>query len=67
MVNKEGEKVQVKVIHNIFNNKISQILRKRCPFRYRKPPRHQTDMTKIEPLHGVLLLKQQTQRTWKEF
>jgi hypothetical protein len=27
---------------------MSQILRKFCPFRYRKPPGHQTDLTKIE-------------------
>jgi hypothetical protein len=37
----EGEEVQGKEIHNIFNKtkkKISQILRKFCLFRYRKPP-----------------------------
>jgi hypothetical protein len=34
---------------------------------YRKPPRHQTDMTKIEPLHGILYLKQLAQRIRKEY
>jgi hypothetical protein len=53
----EGEEVQAKGIHNIFNKKISQIYRKVCPFRYRKPPGHQTNVTKIELHHGILLLK----------
>jgi hypothetical protein len=30
-------------------------LRKRCPFRFRKPPGHLRDMTKIETLHGILV------------
>jgi hypothetical protein len=34
-------------------------LRNFCPFRYRKPPGHQTDLSKIEPPHGILSLKQQ--------
>jgi hypothetical protein len=58
----EGEEVQTKGIHNIFNKimqKISQISRKFCPFRYRKPQEHQTDLTKIEPPHGISSLKQQ--------
>jgi hypothetical protein len=45
----EVEEVQAKEIHDIFNKiitKIFQILRKFCPFRYRKPPRQQTDLTK---------------------
>jgi hypothetical protein len=40
---KEGEEVQANEICNIFNKiiqKISQILRKSCPFRYRKPVGH---------------------------
>jgi hypothetical protein len=28
-------------------------LRKICPFRYRKLPRYQTDLTKIESLYGI--------------
>jgi hypothetical protein len=42
-------------------------MRKRCPFRYRKPPGHQRDMTKMETLHSILKLKQLTQRTRKEY
>jgi hypothetical protein len=42
-------------------------LKKSCPFKYRKPPGHQTDMTNIEPLHGILFLKQLAQRTEKEY
>jgi hypothetical protein len=49
---KEEEEVQAKGIYNGFNKIIAenfQFLRKTCPFRYRKPPGHQTGMTKIEP------------------
>jgi hypothetical protein len=38
---KEGEKVQAKDIHNIFNKIVAEnfpVLGKSCPFRYRKPP-----------------------------
>jgi hypothetical protein len=41
-------------------------LSKFYPFRYRKPPRHQKDLTKIESPHSILSLKQQEQRTEKE-
>jgi hypothetical protein len=41
-------------------------LRKICPFRRRKPPGHQTDLTKIEALHGILSLKQLAQKTEKK-
>jgi hypothetical protein len=34
---------------------------------YRKLPGYQTDMTKIEPLHGILYLKQLAQRARKEY
>jgi hypothetical protein len=30
-----------------------------CPFRYRKTPGYQTDLTKIEPPHGILLKQQE--------
>jgi hypothetical protein len=64
----EGEPVQAKDIHNIYIkwHKISQILRKRCSFRHKKPPGHQTDVNKIEPLHSILSLKQLAQRTRNE-
>jgi hypothetical protein len=65
----EGEKVQAKGVHNIFNKIITENftdLEKTMPFRYRKPPRHQTDLTKIELPHNILPLKQQAQRLEKE-
>jgi hypothetical protein len=66
----EGEEVQAKGICNIFNKIITENfpnLEKTCPFRYRKPPRHQTDLTKIELPHDILSLKQQAQRMEKEY
>jgi hypothetical protein len=69
----EGEEVQAKGICNILNKiitenlKISQTSRKFCPFRSRKPPGHQTDLTKIEPSHDILSLKQQAQRIEKKY
>jgi hypothetical protein len=52
----EGEEVQAKGIHNIFKiiTENFQISGKICPLRYREPPGHQTDLTKIEPPHGIL-------------
>jgi hypothetical protein len=64
------EEVQAKGICNIFSETITenfQISRKFCAFGYRKPPGHQTDFTKIESPHGILSLKQQAQRTEKEY
>jgi hypothetical protein len=55
-----------KGIHNIFN-KIITTKRKLCPFRYRKPPGHQTDLTKTELPYDILSLKQQAQRIEKEY
>jgi chromosome segregation ATPase len=66
----EGEEVQVKGIHNIFNKIITgnfPNLEKVMPFRYRKPPGHQTGLTKIELPHGILSLKQQAQRIEKGY
>jgi hypothetical protein len=56
----EGKEVQAKGIHNIFKKiiqKISQIYGKLCPFRYRKAPRHQTDLTKIKLPHDIVSIK----------
>jgi hypothetical protein len=56
----EGEEVQAKGIHNIFNKIITENfpnLRKFFPFRYRKLPGRQIDMTKIEHPHSTLSLK----------
>jgi hypothetical protein len=38
---------------------------KTMPYSYRKPPEHQTDLTKIELSHDILLLKQKVQRIEK--
>jgi hypothetical protein len=32
-------------------------LREICPFRYRKPPGHQIDLTKIELPYDILIIK----------
>jgi hypothetical protein len=48
------------------NNKNFPNSEKELP-RYRRPPGHQTDLTKIEPLHSKLLLKQQAQRMEKKY
>jgi hypothetical protein len=56
----EGEEVQATGIHNIFNKIITENfpnLEKAVPFRYRKPPGHQTDLIKIELPHDILSLK----------
>jgi hypothetical protein len=37
------------------------------PLRYRQPPGHQTDLTKIEQPHDISSLKQQAQRIEKEY
>jgi hypothetical protein len=65
----EGEEVQAKRVHNIFNKIITEdfpILETVLP-RYRNPPGYQIELTKIEPLHGILSLKQQAKRTEKEY
>jgi hypothetical protein len=65
----ERKEVQAKGICNIVNKIITENvpnLEKLYPFRYRKPPGHQTDLTKIELLHNILSFKQQAQRMEKE-
>jgi hypothetical protein len=55
MAIEEGKEVQAKGIHNIYKKIITENFpnfKKRCPFRYRKPPAHQTDMTQTKLLHG---------------
>jgi hypothetical protein len=65
----QEEEVQAREICNIFNKIMPENFPnlKSCPFKYRKPPGHQTDMTKIEPLHSTLSLKQLSQRAKKEY
>jgi hypothetical protein len=65
----EGEEVQAKAIQNIFNKIITENspnLEKTMPFSYRKPPGHQTDLTKLEIPCDILSLKQ-VQRLEKEY
>jgi hypothetical protein len=54
------EEAQAKGICNIVNKIIAENFpssRKFSPFKYRKPPGHQTDLTKTEPYHRILSLK----------
>jgi hypothetical protein len=54
----------------IFNKIItenSQNLEKLCPYRCKRPPEHQTDLTKVELPYSILSLKQQVQRLKKEY
>jgi hypothetical protein len=57
-------------MHNIFNKTITEKfpnLKKLCPFKYRKPPGHKTELTKTELPHNILSLKQQSQKIEKEY
>jgi hypothetical protein len=67
----EEEEVQAKGIYNILNKIIMENYHKSresfAHFMYRKPPGHQMYLTKIEPPHSILSLKQQAQRTEKEY
>jgi hypothetical protein len=65
----EGEEVQVKGIHNIFNKITENFpnIEKVMPIQVRKPPGHQTDLTKTELPHDILSLKQQAQGIEKEY
>jgi hypothetical protein len=66
----EGEEVQAKWIHNIFNKIIMENfpnLKTVLPIQVQEVSRKQTDLTKIEPLHGILSLKQQADRTEKGY
>jgi hypothetical protein len=63
------EEVQAKGIHNIFNKILQNfpILEGDLPIQVQEASRTQTDLTKIEPVHGILSLKQQAQRIQKEY
>jgi esterase/lipase len=66
----EEEEVQAKGIHNIFNKIITENfpnLEKAMPIKVQEASRTQTDLTKIELPHDILSLKQQPQRTDKEY
>jgi hypothetical protein len=63
------EEVQAKGIHNIFNKILQNfpILEGDLPIQVQEASRTQTHLTKIEPVHGILSLKQQAQRIQKEY
>jgi hypothetical protein len=65
----EGEKVQAKGICNKFNKQITENfpnLEKAMPIQVQEASRN-TKLTKIELTHDILSLKQQAQRTQKEY
>jgi hypothetical protein len=64
------QEVQGKGISKTFSKIIAENfpnLKKEMSFRYRKPPGQQIDMTKIEPLHSTLYVKQLSQIIRKEY
>jgi hypothetical protein len=66
----EGEKMQAKGICNIFNKIITgnfPNLKKVLPIQVQEAKGLQTDLTKIEPPHSILPLKQQAQKIEKEY
>jgi hypothetical protein len=62
----EEEEGQAKGIRNILNKIITENF-PNLEKRYKKPPGHQIDLTKIEIPHDILSLKQQAQRIEKEY
>jgi hypothetical protein len=67
---KEGEEVQVKGMHNIFNKIITENfpnLDKDIPIQMQEASRNQTDQIKIELPHDISSLKKQVQKLWKEY
>jgi chromosome segregation ATPase len=63
----EGEEVQAKGMCSVFNKIKTEKFPNLCPFRYRKPPEHRTDLTKIELPYDILSLKQQGQRLEEQY
>jgi chromosome segregation ATPase len=66
----EGEEVQAKGIHNIFNKIITENfpnLEKSMLIQVQEPQEHQTDQIKIELTHDILSLKQKVQTLKKEY
>jgi hypothetical protein len=65
----EGEEVQAKGMHNIFNKIITEHfpnLEKSMPILCKRIPEYQTDLTKTELPHSILSLKQ-VQRLEKQY
>jgi hypothetical protein len=66
----EGEKVQGKRICNILNKMVTENfpnLEKVLPIQVQEASRTPKNLTKLEPLHIILSLKHQAQRTEKEY
>jgi hypothetical protein len=66
----EGEQVQAKGIHNIVNKIMTENfpnLEKTMPIQVQEASRTPNNLTKIEPSHDILLLKQQAQTIEKEY
>jgi hypothetical protein len=66
----EGEEVQAKGIHNIFNKIITENfpnLEKTMLIQVQEARGYQTNLTKIELPHNIISLKQQAQRIEKEY
>jgi chromosome segregation ATPase len=66
----EGEEVQSKEIHNIFNKIITKNfpnVEKECPIEVQESSKTPNRLDKTDCLHGILLLKQLAQRTEKEY
>jgi hypothetical protein len=63
------EEGQAKGIHNIFNKIVENFpnLEEDLLTQVKEASRTQTDLTKMEPVHGILSLKQQAQRIEKEY
>jgi hypothetical protein len=66
----EGEEVQAKGIHNIFNKIMTENfpnLEKTMPIQVQKASRTPNRLDQIEPPHNILSLKQQAQTVEKEY
>jgi hypothetical protein len=69
MGTEKGEEVQAKGIHNIFNKIIKNFpnLEKVLSIQVQETSRTPKNLTKIEPPYSILSLKQQAQRTKKQY
>jgi hypothetical protein len=66
----EGEEVQTKGLHNIFNKIITENfpnLEKTIPIQVQGASRTLNNLTKIELPHDIVSLKQQVQRLEKKY
>jgi hypothetical protein len=62
--------MQAKGMHNTLSKIIIEnfpTLKKKMLIRHRNSPGHQTDKTKIDPLHVILSLKHLAEKTRKEY